>query len=75
MCSCTGVISFLHPLHFSCWLTIVVALPMLGFLTLDDDVEVTSDCVPEVVADSNGTDSSSLFVGIAVRLVGNNPVA
>ena len=35
----------------------------------------TSDCVPEVVADSNGTDGSNLFVGIAARSVGNNSVA
>ena len=53
----------------------MVFVPILGSLLLDDDVEVTSDCVLEVVTDSNGTDGSSLFVGIAARLVGNNPVA
>ena len=55
----------------------MVALPILGSLTLDDDVKVTSDCVPEALADSNGTEGSSLVVGsyIAARLVGNNPVA
>ena len=53
----------------------MVALPILDSLLLDDDVEVTSDCVPEMLTDSNGTNGSNLFVSIAVQLVGNNSVA
>ena len=75
ICSCTGVISFPLPLQFSCWHSLVVALSILDSLLLDDDVEVTSDCIPELLTDSNGTDGSNLFVSIAVQLVGNNPVA
>ena len=52
-----------------------MALPILGSLTLDDDVKVISDCVPEALAGSNGTDGSNLVIGIAARLVRNNPVA
>ena len=59
ICSYTGVISFPHPLEFSCWHSIVVALPILDSLLLDDDVGVTSDCLPEMLTDSNGTDGSN----------------